>query len=255
MKLRLTLSYDGTGFQGWARQPGRRTVEGVLRTALETCYPGWEDLAVAGRTDTGVHALAQVVSVAVDVGPPPPAAAVALNAALPDDVAVTSAQVAPEDFSARHSAVARAYLYRVRTERIRDPLAAHRVLHHPRPVDRAVLDAWCAALLGTHDFTAFTPRETQHRYFTRTVHHAAWHDAGPELRFTIAADGFLRHQVRALVGTMLQAACGRPIGAPSDLLAGAPRSAAGVTAPAHGLYLAGVRFAGEPEGSELVGIL
>ena len=114
----------------------------------------------------------------------------------------------------------------------------------------------CAALLpGTHDFTAFTPTETQHRTFARTVGHAAWHGCGEELRFTIAADAFLRHQVRTLVGTMLQMACGdRDPAGFAGLLAGAHRSAAGATAPACGLYLAGVRFDGEEAGRELAGI-
>jgi tRNA pseudouridine38-40 synthase len=254
VNLRLTLSYDGGGFRGWARQPGLRTVEGTLAAALDARYPGWQGLAVAGRTDTGVHALAQAASVHVDAGPPAANAAVALTAALPDDVVVLAASEAPDDFHARHSARARAYLYRVRVARQPSALDARRALHHPGAVDRGALDAWAAALHGTHDFTAFTPTETQHDSFTRTVHHAAWREAGDELHFTIAADRFLRHMVRTLVGTMLTAARGEPMPPPDTLLAGAPRGAAGPTAPPHGLYLAGVRFEGEPAGQELVGI-
>src|SRR6185503_8892204 len=157
VNLRLTLSYDGTGFRGWARQPGLRTVEGTLATALDERYPGWHGLAVAGRTDTGVHALRQVASVRVAAGPPAASAAAALNAALPDDVVILDAAEAPDPFHARHSARARSYLYRVRVARPPSALDARRALHHPGALDRAVLDAWAAALPGTHDFTAFTP--------------------------------------------------------------------------------------------------
>jgi tRNA pseudouridine38-40 synthase len=254
VNLRLTLAYDGTGFRGWARQPHARTVEGTLAAALDARYPGWEGLAVAGRTDTGVHALGQVVSVRVATGPPAANAALALNAVLPDDVVVRAASEVPDNFSARYSAVARGYVYRVRVVREPSALDALRALHHRGALDRAVLDRWAAAVVGTHDFTAFTPTETQHRTFVRTVHHAAWHEVGDELRFTIAATSFLRHQVRTLVGTMLRAGRGEWSADPAVLLRGAQRSAAGPTAPPHGLYLAGVRFPGEPEGSEIVGI-
>ena len=254
MNLRLTLSYDGTGFRGWARQPGLRTVEGTMAAALDARYPGWRGLVAAGRTDTGVHALCQVVSVHVTGGAPVASAAAALNTALPDDVVVLDAAEAPEGFHARHSARARCYLYRVRVTRAPSALDARRALHHPGRVDRAVLDAWATAVVGTHAFTAFTPTETQHATFVRSVHHAAWADAGDELHFTIAADGFLRHMVRALVGTMLASARGERGFAPAGLLAGAPRSAAGPTAPPHGLYLAGVRFDGDEPGQEFVGI-
>ena len=254
MNLRLTLSYDGTGFQGWARQPGIRTVEGALAEALDARYPGWQGLAVAGRTDTGVHALGQVASVRVGTGPPPANAALALNAVLPPDVVVRAASEAPATFDARYSARARSYVYRVRVVRVPSALDAQRALHHRGALDRGVLAEWAEALVGTHDFTAFTPTETQHRTFVRTVHHAAWHEVGDELRFSIAASSFLRHQVRTLVGTMLLAARGERCASPAELLQGARRSAAGPTAPPHGLYLAGVRFVGEPEGTELVGI-
>jgi tRNA pseudouridine38-40 synthase len=225
-----------------------------MAKALDDRYPGWHGLVVAGRTDTGVHALGQVASVHVTGGAPPANAAAALNTALPDDVVVLDAAEAPDGFHARHSARARSYLYRVRVARAPSALDARRALHHPAAVDRGVLDAWAAAIRGTHEFTAFTPTETQHETFVRTVHHAAWAEAGDELHFTIAADSFLRHMVRTLVGTMLTAACGERGLAADELLAGAPRRAAGPTAPPHGLYLAGVRFEGEEAGVELVGI-
>jgi tRNA pseudouridine38-40 synthase len=253
--LRLALAYDGTGFRGFARQPGLRTVEGVLRAALDAVYDAADGLAVCGRTDTGVHALGQVVSVRVDGGPPTGVTARVLTDALPDDVAVLEAREAAAGFHARHDARARAYLYRVRVAPVRAALDARRVLHHPRPLERAVLDRLAAETLGTHDFGAFTPAETQHADFVRSVHHARWLAAGEEVVFEIAADRFLRHQVRTLVGTMLACARGErdPAGF-AALLAGAPRAEGGPTAPPWALYLAGVRFAGEPEGTELEGL-
>lgn len=234
--LKLTLEYDGAGFRGWARQPGERTVEGVLRAALDELYPGWAELAVAGRTDTGVHATGQVASVRVGGGPPAARAANALNAALPADVAVVSAEEAPAEFNARFSARSRAYRYRLLRRSVRSPFEERRALWWPKPVDRAALDAAAALLPGTHDFTAFTPTETKHTLFERTVLAAAWEDHGDELHFTIEAASFLRHMCRILVGSMLEGIDLEP------LLRGAPRSRAGKTAPPWGLYLERVRY-------------
>jgi len=243
LNLKLTLEYDGTGFHGWARQPGLRTVEGVVHEGLDAVFPRWDGLAVAGRTDTGVHATGQVASVAVEGGPPTSRAAEALTAALPDDVAVIRAEEVPEGFNARFSARSRSYRYRVLVGATRSPLEAHRALWWPRPVDVVALQAAAGLLVGRHDFRAFTPTRTEHVFFDRTVSVCEWRERGDELVLVIEADAFLRHMVRVAVGTMLLVGRGAwPPERVAALLAGAPRGAAGPTAPAHPLTLVAVGY-------------
>jgi tRNA pseudouridine38-40 synthase len=238
VRLRLTIEYDGTPFRGWAAQPGLPTVEGALREALDETFASYGNLAVAGRTDTGVHALANVVSVDVEGGPPPERAAEALNTRLPDEISIVTAEDAAPDFHARFSARSRTYRYRIFNRRTPSPFETRRSWWVPRPLDEERLRAAAAHLPGEHDFRAFTPTETQHDVFLRVVERAEWIRRDDHLDFEITADSYLRHMVRTLVGTMLDGVELEP------LLDGAERPKAGATAPPWGLYLVSVAYDG-----------
>jgi tRNA pseudouridine38-40 synthase len=197
------------------------------------------ELTCAGRTDRGVHAWAQIVSHAGE-----PAPLEGLNAVLPADIAVLSCEPAPDGFDARRDARSRTYCFRLHTRPVASPFEVGRALHWPHPVDRDALAACAAALIGRHDFTAFTPTETEHVRFDRIVLSAEWFRRGDTLEFWITADAFMRHMNRVLVGTMLEVAGGRrSLASFLELLEGRPREEAGPTAPPHGLYFASVAFA------------
>ncbi len=240
--VRLEIEYDGSGFRGWARQPGLRTVQGELETALATVLREPVDLTVAGRTDTGVHALGQVASFQTQADVPEDLAR-RLNGVDPADVAVTAAQIVADDFDARRDARSRTYCYRILARRQPSPFEQSRALWWPHRFDRDALAACAAALPGTHDFTAFTPTQTDHVRFDRDILNAAWTFDGDIATFRIAADAFMRNMVRVLVGTQLEVASGRrTLESFRQLLHGAPRSQAGDTAPPHGLYLESVSY-------------
>jgi tRNA pseudouridine38-40 synthase len=238
----LDIEYDGAGFKGWAAQPGQRTVQGELEAALATVLREPVQLTVAGRTDTGVHALGQVASFVTSAEIKGDLAR-RLNGVGPDDIGVTAAREVGGGFDARRDAKARSYLYRVLCRSAPNPFEQGRALWWPHRFDLGALEACAAALPGTHDFTAFTPTQTDHVRFDRDVLTAGWDLDGDLLTFRITADAFMRNMVRVLVSTMLEVSSGRrTLTSFTKLLAGAPRSAAGDTAPPHGLYLEKVSY-------------
>jgi tRNA pseudouridine38-40 synthase len=244
MVTKLTLEYDGAGFAGWGVQPDKRTVQGELERALRTILGDGDadgrplKVTVAGRTDAGVHAWGQVASYAHEAVDP-----LRLNGLLGEDVAVLSSEPARDGFDARRDALSRTYCYRVLARRARSVFARHTSYWVTAPLDRDALRACAAALVGRHDFTAFTPSETEHRWFRCDVRRSEWLGDGELLEFWIEADMFLRHMNRVLVGTMLEVASGRrTVEEFVALLDGRPRAEAGRTAPAHGLALASVSY-------------
>lgn len=238
MTARLTIEYDGTAFKGWARQPGRRTVQDELEKALAVVRREPTRLTVAGRTDAGVHALGQVASHVGDA-----AAVGSINALLPPDITVLASEPAVNGFDAREHARGRTYLYRVWARQARPALMRDRVLwwgyrHQPELLDQ------CAVMLrGEHDFCGFTLSDEPYNSYRRRIDRAEWVRRNGELEFWISADSFTRRMVRSLVSFQLDVAQGRrEIGQFEQLLAGAPRGDGGGTAPACGLYLESVTY-------------
>lgn len=235
---RLLIEYDGSDFVGWAAQPGLRSVQGELERVLAVLRREPVQLTVAGRTDKGVHAWAQVAAY-----PGPPVRLASLNSLLPKDIAVLTCEPAPAGFDARADAEARTYCFRVLARPQPSAFLRRTALHWAHACDRDLLHACAAALPGRHDFTAFTLAETGHRWFNREIESAAWREQGDLLEFWITADAFLRHMNRTLVGTMLEVAQGRrSLDDFVALLEGAHRREAGHTAAPHGLALASVRY-------------
>jgi tRNA pseudouridine38-40 synthase len=248
------VSYDGTDFSGWAAQPGRRTVAGVLRTELERLFgvDGAIGLTVAGRTDAGVHASGQVahVDVAVDrwarVGE---SLVRRLTGLLPPDVRVTAAVPAPDSFDARFSALSRRYVYRVTDAPWgAEPLRARDTLAWPRALDVDLMNEAAATLVGLHDFVAFCRRK-DHASTIRAITRFDWRrcDDGV-LVATVAADAFCQSMVRSLVGALIAVGEGRrPVTWPVDLLRRTERASDVVVAPPHGLNLVEVIYPNEAE--------
>ncbi|MGH3975375.1 MAG: tRNA pseudouridine(38-40) synthase TruA, partial [Pseudonocardiaceae bacterium] len=248
---RLNISYDGSGFSGWARQPGRRTVQGVLEHALMTVARIQATLTVAGRTDAGVHATGQVAHLDVPLGTAPPAELVyRLARLLPPDVRVPAVCQVPRTFDARFSALRRHYRYRVCDAPWGgDPLRRHDTLAYHRQLDGAAMNAASQLLLGEHDFAAFC-RRREGASTVRVLERLEWtREESHLLAAHVAADAFCHSMVRSLVGALLAVGDGRrPADWPAGLLHHTVRSSEVTVEPAHGLTLVGVDY---PEDNQL----
>jgi tRNA pseudouridine38-40 synthase len=243
LRLAGLVEYEGTGFAGWAAQPGRRTVEGVLSEALSTILRQPVKMSVAGRTDAGVHASGQVVSFRADTDLRPALISYKTTAVLPKDVALRRCVAVPDDFDARRDAMSRTYEYRLVNDEIRSPLKRHHAGFAPQKVDLDLLSAAGELVEGTHDFRAFTPQKSYHIRFQRIVTGSRWIRQDDLLRYCITADSFLYGMVRALVGTMLEVAGGkRDLTEFDRLLSGGKRSEAGPAVTSRGLTLVGVGY-------------
>jgi tRNA pseudouridine38-40 synthase len=243
--FRLTLEYDGAAFEGWQIQPGgRRTVQGVLEIALARVTRERVRAVGSGRTDAGVHAEGQVASVRLETELDPERMRRALNAALPDDVAVREVAVAHDGFDARRDAIGKLYRYSLWNAPDRAPLRRRRALCLQRPLDLARIRTAAAQLVGTHDFASFQAAGSQVQSSVRTLFRLdVTGEAGSAVDLWFEGNGFLRHMVRNLSGTLIEVGSGRrdPEGM-TALLAGRDRRRAGPTAPAHALTLVSVSY-------------
>ena len=243
--FRFTLEYDGAGFAGWQAQAGgERTVQDTFESAIERVTGRRLRVAASGRTDAGVHALGQVVSAHIDTELPPAALQRALNQILPDDLAVVSAERAADDFHARRSATGKLYRYRIWNAPIRSPLRASRAHWVPRELDVPAMSKAAEAFVGRHDFAALQAAGSEVESTVRTLARVEIErEPSGELVFWVEGDGFLRHMVRNLVGTLLEVGAGRrSIESMAELLASEDRRQAGPTAPAGALTLVRVFY-------------
>jgi len=247
--LKITLAYDGCDFYGWQVQPERATVQGELAAAIERVTGSRVLPQASGRTDAGVHALAQVASCQLETGIPTENLQRALNHVLPGAIRVLSVDEAAPGFHARKSARAKTYRYRIYRDEICPPFLARYVYHHPYPLDEDAIRTAAAVIMGEHDFTAFVAvdpergREDDEASKVRTIYSSAWRRDEDELIYTVRGSGFLHHMVRNLVGTFLLVGKGT-LGCAGlkRVLEARDRSAAGPTAPACGLYLLSVEY-------------
>ncbi len=241
MNYKLVLSYDGTDFHGWQRQPQKRTVQGVLEEALAKVGGKHIPIHGAGRTDAGVHALAQVASFKADLRLQPESLRKAFNALIPDDVRVIDVGLAKEDFHARRSAKSKIYRYRVYHSRDVSPFDVRYVLYWPYPLDLIRMRRAARLFVRKGDFTPFSSNRELHP--VRTVMRSEVRNSGREIIYTVEANGFLRYMVRAMLGTLLEVGRGR-VGPDhiEELFQGRRRTLASPTAPAKGLCLVKVKY-------------
>ena len=248
--LKLTIEYDGTDFHGWQRQPGERTVEGVIEDALAELVPGGVPIQGASRTDQGVHALGQVASAAVRSPIPTERFARALNGRLPRDVRVRELEEARADFNARFSAIAKHYRYWIDRRDLPGVFTSRHSIHVPGPLDLGAMSRAAAHFVGEHDFAAYQcASEGPPRHSVRTVHavHVTGDATGDFLSIDVIGRSFLYKMVRTMVGTLIEVGRGRrAITDVPESLQSRSRSRAGPTAPPHGLFLISVSYHGLP---------
>jgi tRNA pseudouridine38-40 synthase len=247
--LKLIVSYDGSEFAGWQVQPDSATVQGTLASAIGRITGGKVLPQGSGRTDAGVHALAQVATFATESSVPAPNFVKALNDVLPPSIRVLDVSEAPADFHARKSAHAKTYRYRIYRPAICPPFLARYVWHYPFPLNETVMEQAAVLVTGEHDFTSFAAVDPERSSEdvpasnVRCIFASAWERQGDELVYTVKGSGFLHHMVRNLVGTFILVGKGTlQLSDLSRILEARNRSAAGATAPASGLYLVNVEY-------------
>jgi tRNA pseudouridine38-40 synthase len=241
--LKLTLAYDGSRFVGWQRQAEGESIQGCVEEILARFEGGQIVVHGSGRTDAGVHALAQVASAEVTFAHDTGAVMRALNAQLPEAIRVLSVEDADADFHARFSARSKTYEYRIRHAPVADPFARAFEWHLGGRLDVGAMQRAADAVMGTHDFTAFRSVGTETATPVRTISLSEVAVDGPRLIYRVTGNGFLRHMVRTLVGTLVAVGRGwRPVEDMTALLQGAARGQAGATAPPHGLFLVRVDY-------------
>jgi tRNA pseudouridine38-40 synthase len=247
--LKIVLAYDGADFSGWQVQPDAITIQGTLASAIGRVTGEKVLPQGSGRTDAGVHALAQVATFATESPIPAGNLVKALNDILPPSIRILEATESPLEFHARKSAHAKTYRYRIHRGAICPPFLARYVWHHPYPLDQDAMHQAAGFVIGEHDFTSFAAvdsergREDELISNLRRIFASTWEQSAEELIYTVRGSGFLHHMVRNLVGTFVQV--GRNTLKPAnmlEILTARSRSAAGATAPANGLYLVSVEY-------------
>ncbi|MCP9456187.1 MAG: tRNA pseudouridine(38-40) synthase TruA [Nitrospira sp.] len=249
--VKLTLEYDGSSYAGWQRQPNRPTIQEAVETAIERVTQTTVSVIGAGRTDAGVHALGQVASFRIERHLPPHNWVRALNAYLPDSITVLAAELMPDTFHARYSAVGKLYEYRIFNRPERPALNRLFCWHIRKPLDEVDMCRAAARLIGEHDFSSFQTQPTNNDDPVCRLRRLAVIREGHHLRIEAYADRFLKQMVRSIVGTLVEVGLGkRPPEAVESILNARDRSSAGKTAPPNGLFLVRVDYEDAPETTE-----
>ena len=253
-RIRITLAYDGSAYRGWQLQPGLATIQAEVEKVATRIEGRAVSVHASGRTDTGVHALAQVAAFDLDNPIPLRNLRKAMNLFLPRDIRVVDIADAPPDFHPRHDAFAKVYEYRILRDEICSPFERRYVHHYPYPLDEAAMELLAPLLEGEHDFTAFATADPKHvplRSKVRTVFSSRIERSGSRLLYRVRGSGFLKHMVRNIVGVLIEGGKGNV--SPAGLLkrlepgSGIPP---GPTAPSSGLFLVGVEYAPTDDGGE-----